>query len=69
MMTETNVSRTHGDIIYVFNYTSDTFDTSIKSILLKEDYIIFTDGEGNFLQTDGYYGFEVAVFDFDSVNY
>lgn len=68
MMTETNVSRTHGDIIYVFNYTSDTFDTSIKSILLKEDYIIFTDGEGNFLQTDGYYGFEVAVFDFDSVN-
>ena len=67
-MVDENVERTHSDILYIFNYTSTSFDPSIKSVLLMEDKIIFTDGEGNHLISDGYKGFEVAVFDFDEVN-
>ncbi len=68
IMSDMNIERIHGDILYVFNYTASTFDTGIKSILLTENNIIFTDGEGNFLISDGYSGFQVAIVDFEAIN-
>src|SRR5690606_38643320 len=53
-MTDQNIVRNHGDILYIFNYTSNDFDVNVKSVLLTETNTIFTDGEGNFLMSDGY---------------
>ena len=57
----------HGNITYIFNYQGNTYDTSKKQILLTENKIIYTNGQGAYMTGYNYRGFESDV-NFKSLN-
>ncbi|HHT39891.1 MAG: DUF1189 family protein [Acholeplasmatales bacterium] len=53
----------HEGIEYVFNYQGEDYDLTIKQVLLKKDYLVYIDGKGSYLKSDGYQGFFQDEFD------
>lgn len=57
----------HQGITYIINYQETTYDTSLKQVLLLEDKIVYTNGQGEFMTGYNYKGFEDDV-NFRSLN-
>lgn len=51
----------HEDITYIINYQETTYDTSKKQVLLLEDKIVYTNGQGEYMVGYDYKGFEDEV--------
>ena len=49
---------THQDVTYIFNGTTADLDLVEKQMIFTEDHIIYSDGKGNQMNSQGYEGFE-----------
>lgn len=49
---------THQDVTYIFNGTTADLDLAEKQMIFTEDHIIYSDGKGNQMNSQGYEGFE-----------
>ncbi|PKK87284.1 MAG: hypothetical protein CVV63_01560 [Tenericutes bacterium HGW-Tenericutes-8] len=55
---DSKTTLTHQDVTYIFNGTKADLDLDFKQMIFTSNYIIYSDGKGNQMQSKGYEGFE-----------